>query len=308
MYLALKKILVVIIVCCAFTKTNAQQTISTENRLKLAAYQDTLSLISEETFTAVDDISRAEKNTQFVKKFIAALKTPGSFNYDFDSLKRISILKSPDNAFRIITWFTPTNEGTYRYYGTIQMPTTNGSLKLIPLTDGTKTITDANAITTNKNWLGARYYELLPVIVNGRQPYYLLLGWKGNDQKTTKKVIDVLSFEKDEAIFGKNIFETAKNSTLKNRVIFEYAKLNTMTLTVDKKVNMIVFDHLVPYDPKMVGKFEFYASDSTFDGYKLAYGKLSISENVELKNEASANDEFYGRPVKASVVNSRQNR
>lgn len=307
MYLALKKILVVIIVCCAFTKTNAQQTISTENRLKLAAYQDTLSLISEETFTAVDDSSLAEKNTQFVKKFIAALKTPGSFNYDFDSLKRISILKSPDNAFRIITWFTPTHEGSYRYYGTIQMPTTNGSLKLIPLTDGTKIITDQNAITTQKNWLGARYYELLPVIVNGKQPYYLLLGWKGNDQKTTKKVIDVLSFEKDEAIFGKNIFETAKNSALKNRVVFEYAKLNTMTLTVDKKVNMIVFDHLVPYDPKMVGKFEFYASDSTFDGYKITYGKLSIIENVELKNEASATDEFYGRPVKASVVNSRQN-
>jgi len=307
MYLTFKKILVFIIVCCACSKTNAQQTITPENKLKLAAYQDTLSIISEETFNATDDISRAEKNTQFVKKFITALKTPGSFNYDFDSLRRISILKSPDNAFRIITWFTPTNEGTYRFYGTIQMPTTNGSLKLIPLTDGTKTITDVNAITTNKNWLGARYYELLPVIVNGKQPYYLLLGWKGNDQKTTKKVIDVLSFEKDEAIFGKNIFETAKNSPLKNRMLFEYAKLNTMTLTVDKKVNMIVFDHLVPYDPKMVGKFEFYASDSTFDGYKLTYGKLSLLENVELKNEASANDEFYGRPVKASTVNSRQN-
>lgn len=307
MYLTLKKILLFIIVCCAWGKTHAQQTITPENRLKLAAYQDTLSTISEETFNATDDISRAEKNTQFVKKFITALKTPGSFSYDFDSLKRISILKSPDNAFRIITWFTPTNEGTYRYYGTIQMPTINGSLKLIPLTDGTKTITDANAITTNKNWLGARYYELLPIIVNGKQPYYLLLGWKGNDQKTTKKVIDVLSFEKDEAIFGKNIFETVKNSPLKNRVLFEYAKLNTMTLTIDKKVNMIVFDHLVPYVPKMVGKFEFYASDSTFDGYKLNYGKLSLLENVELKNEASANDEFYGRPIKASTVNSRQN-
>ncbi len=301
------KLLLLLIICCACTKLNAQQTTTLNNNPQLTAYQDSLLLLSEETFNAKDNLSRFEKNAQFVKKLVTALKVNGSFNYGFDSLKRISVLKSPDNSFRIITWFIPTDEGSYRYYGTIQMATPNGSLKLFPLTDNTSNLTDVNAVTDAKNWLGARYYEVLPVIVNGKQPYFILLGWKGNNHKTTKKVIEVLSFEKGEPVFGKNIFETAKNIPLKNRVVFEYNKLNAMTLTFDKKVNMIVFDHLVPYDPKMVGNFEFYASDLSFDGYKLVYGKLSLSENVQLKNDASVNDEMYGRPVKASTVITNQN-
>lgn len=297
------KLFFILMVCCAFSKLNAQQTIQPDYRAKLNAYQDSLLVLSDETFNAANNVSRLEKNAQFVKQLVNALKINGSFDYDFDSLKRISVIKSPDRSFRLLTWFIPTDEGTYRYYGTIQMATSNGSLKLFPLTDYTSNLSDVNAITSNKNWFGARYYEILPITANGKAPYYLLLGWKGNDQKTSKKVIDVLSFENAEVQFGKNIFETVKGKPLKNRVIFEYNKLNSMTLTFNKEVNMIVFDHLVPYDPKMVGNFEFYASDLSFDGYKLNYGKLSLSENIPLKNGPSANDEFYGRPVKASTVN-----
>jgi hypothetical protein len=287
---------------CMFSKLYAQHTFNVNNKPKFDTYQDSLLVLSEETFASKDNLTRFEKNAAFVKKLVTALKINGSFNYGFDSLKRISILKSPDNSFRIITWFVPTDEGTYRYYGAIQMGTVNGSLKLFPLTDGTSNLTDLNAITSEKNWLGARYYQMIPIIVNGKQPYWIFLGWKGNDQKTTKKVIEVLSFEKGEPIFGKNIFQTVKNGELKNRVVFEYNKLNSMTLTVDNNVNMIVFDHLAPYDPKMVGNFEYYGADASFDGYKLAWGKLTLVEDIELKNEPSANDEFYGKPVKASMV------
>ena len=286
---------------CAFTKLNAQHTFNLDNRPQLDTLQDSLVILSEETFASIDDTERLEKNTLFVKKLISALKINNSFNFGFDSLKRISILKSPDNTFRIITWFLPNNDGTYRYYGTIQMGTQNGSLKLLPLTDNPNYV-DGNALTSNKNWIGARYYEMIPVLVNGKQPYYILLGWKGNNQKTTKKVIEVLSFDKGEPVFGKNIFETQKNAALKNRVLFEYNRQNTMTLKVDKNVNMIVFDHLAPYDPKMVGNFEYYGSDLSFDGYRLTWGKLALVEDVELKNDPSPNDDFYGKPVKASTI------
>ncbi|HTM98861.1 MAG TPA: hypothetical protein VL088_08975 [Pedobacter sp.] len=293
--------LLVVIVCCAF-KADAQHTYNLNNTPQLNKYQDSLLILSEETFAAQEDFSRLEKNAAFIKKFITTLKITGSFNYGFDSLKRISILKATDNSFRIITWFIPLNDGTYRYYGTIQMATNDGALKLFPLNDATNTISDPNALTTHKNWLGARYYEIVPVVVNGKQPYYILLGWKGNTSKTSKKVIEVLSFDKNEPVFGRNIFETEKNKPLRNRVIFEYSKKNAMTLIWDKKVNMIVFDHLVPYEPNMIGKFEFYGSDLTFDAYKIAWGKLSISENVALKNEATLNEDLYRAPKKASEV------
>jgi len=296
--------LLIVILCCVFN-SNAQHTYNVNNTPQLNKYQDSLLILSEETFAAKEDALRFEKNSAFVKKFISALKINGSFNYGFDSLKRISVLKASDNSFRIITWFIPLNDGSYRYYGTIQMATTNGSLKLFPLNDATSSLDDPNAITDNKNWFGARYYEIVPIVINGKPPYFILLGWKGNNQKTSKKVIEVLSFDKNLPVFGKNIFETSKNSALKNRVIFEYSKQNAMTLIWDKKVNMIVFDHLAPYEPKMAGNFEFYGSDLSFDAYKVTWGKLSLSENVPLKNEATANEELYRAPKKASQVVNR---
>ncbi|RZK60509.1 MAG: hypothetical protein EOO91_01050 [Pedobacter sp.] len=307
MFKPFKFYLFLFVLCCSLNKLSAQHTYNISNTPRLNKIQDSLVILSEETFAAKTNLERVEKNAQFVKKFISALKVNGSFNFGFDSLKRISILKSPDNSFRIITWFVPTEEGTYRYYGTIQMGTSDGSLKLFPLTDGSDKLTDANSLTSNKNWFGTRYYEMIPVMVNGKQPYWIFLGWKGNNATTNKKVIEVLSFEKGEPVFGKNIFEVAKNQPLKNRVVFEYNKANTMTLTVENKVNMIVFDHLAPYDPKMAGKFEFYVGDGSFDGYKLNWGKLSLSENLELKNDPSPNDDFYGKPVKASTIITKTN-
>ncbi len=296
-----QSVLIIVIMCCVF-KLNAQHTYNVNNVPLLNKYQDSLLTLSEETFAAADDLLRLEKNAQFVKKFVSALKINGSFNYGFDSLKRISVLKAPDNSFRIVTWFVPLTDGTYRYYGTIQMATPNGSLKLFPLSDASASLTDPYSLTNHKNWLGARYYEMIPIVINGKQPYFILLGWKGNNQKTSKKVIEVISFDKNEPVFGKNIFETAKNTALKNRVIFEYNKQNAMTLAWDKKVNMIVFDHLVPYEPTMVGNFEFYGSDLSFDAYKINWGKLSLLENVELRNDATLNEDFYQTPKKASQV------
>lgn len=293
--------LLIVIVCCAF-QSNAQHTYNVNNTPQLNKYQDSLQVLSEETFAAKDDAVRLEKNAAFVKKFVTALKINGSFNFGFDSLKRISILKASDNSFRIVTWFIPFNDGSYRYYGTIQMATSNGTLKLFPLNDGTTSLTDPNQLTDNKNWFGARYYEIVPMVVNGQQPYFILLGWKGNTLKTSKKVIEVLSFDKNLPVFGKPIFETAKNKPLQNRVVFEYSKANAMTLIWDKKVNMIVFDHLAPYEPQMAGKFEFYGSDLSFDAYKITWGKLSLLENVELRNDATLNDDFYKTPKKASQV------
>jgi hypothetical protein len=294
-------ILLLSIFICQVNLVNAQHSFQVNNKPKLDAYQDTLTTLSEEIFNAKEDLLRLEKNTQFVKKLVLALKINKSFDYGFDSLKHISILKSPDNAFRIITWFVPLSDGTFRYYGAIQMGTVNGTLKLHPLTDATATLANVNELTSNKNWYGSRYYEMIPVIVNGKQPYWIFLGWKGNNQKTTKKVIDVLSFDQGEPVFGKPIFPI-KDGETKNRIVFEYSKINAMTLTVDRKVNMIVFDHLAPYDPKMIGNYEYYGSDLSFDGYKLQWGKLPFVEDVELKNEPSPNDEFYGKPVKASMV------
>lgn len=285
-----------------FAKVHAQPSVGTANTEHFNELQDSLISISNSVQWAKEDMERIAHNTTFVKKLVSALKTPHSFLFDFKKLTNISILKAPNQSFRIITWSLPFNDGTYKFYGTIQMATTDGSLKLIPLNDDTNGFTDDNLITNHKKWYGARYYELIPITHPGKTPYYILLGWKGNTAKTTKKVVEVLSIDKNEAIFGKNIFETPKSTNIRNRIVFEYNKNNSMTLTLDRRINMIVFDHLAPYDPEMTGNFEYYGSDLSFDGYVIDYHRFRLKENILLKNAPSANDELYNEPTKASSL------
>ncbi|WP_025146740.1 hypothetical protein [Pedobacter jeongneungensis] len=264
---------------------------------KLAIFQDTLIKISANAVAAQNDAKKMEANSKFVKTLVEALKTPNSFSFPFDSLKNISVIKSPDQAFRILSWYIQQEDGTYRYYGAIQMNTKSGPLKLFPLIDQTENLNDPNVITNNQKWFGARYYEILPVTSGNRLPYYVLLGWKGNTQVTTKKVIEILSFDKENLVFGAPVFD-GKELKGKNRVIFEYAKSNAMTLKTDVKAGMIVFDHLASFDPEIKDRFEYYGSDGTFDGFKIIGGKLKLQEEVTLNNDPNASDELYADPKK----------
>ncbi|WP_316809430.1 hypothetical protein [Pedobacter agri] len=268
-----------------------------QSNQKLNVFQDTLIKISNAAMAENFDQKKLDLNGKFVKTLVEALKTPSSFSYPFDSLKNVSVIKSPDQSLRIISWYMQLENGTYRYYGAIQMNTNSGPLKLFPLIDQTENIKDPNAIDDNQKWFGARYYEIIPVVSGTRLPYYVLLGWKGNNQTTTKKVIEILTFNKDKATFGAPVFD-GKNIKDKNRFIFEYAKSNAMFLKSDRKAGMIVFDHLAPFDSEMVGKFEYYGSDGTFDGFKVIGGKLKFQEGLELNNDPNAMDELYADPKK----------
>lgn len=300
MHRALKPFLLLLIACCALTPVVAQHSFTLTNIPALQRAQDSLIRISEETSNATTNTERFANNAQFIKTLVNALKVTSSFNHNFDSLKRISIIKSPDKSFRIFSWYLPVDDGSYRFFGAIQMATKDGKLKLFPLIDGTEQLKDLNAVTSNKNWYGANYYEVVPVAAAGKPTYYVLIGWKGNNAKTSKKVIDILSFENGEPTFGKRVFDH-KGLTDRNRIIFEYNKLNSMTLTMDKSVNMIVYDHLVPFNPEMAGNFEFYASDLSFDAYKITGGKLKLVENVELKNPPGSQDDLYIDPMDKKI-------
>lgn len=267
------------------------------NTQKLNTYQDSLIKISNSANTEPLDAKKLDLNGKFVKTLVEALKTPNSFSYHFDSLKNVSVIKSPDQAFRILSWYLQLENGNYRYYGTIQMNTNSGPLKLFPLIDQTENVSDSNSITDNQKWIGARYYEIIPVTSGNRLPYYILLGWKGNNQTTTKKVIEILSFNQDKVSFGAPVFD-GKSLKDKNRYWFEYAKSNAMFLKTDRKEGMIVFDHLAPFDSEMTGKFEYYGSDGTFDGFKVIGGKLKLIEGLELNNDPSMTDELYADPKK----------
>lgn len=268
-----------------------------KDRKQLAIYEDSLRAVSHKIFNDENELERYNNNYKFIKTLVSALKTPQSFNYRFDSLKTISILNSPDSRFKIFTWHVMNNDGSYRFYGTIQMNSPSGELKMYPLVDHTEQIQKpADTVTSNEKWYGAQYYKIIPVTYNVRTPYYILLGWKGNNVKTTKKVIEVLHFKDGKAFFGMPVFDGDKERVAAKRVIFEYTRQASMMLNYDQKAGTIVFDHLAPPDPKLKGRYELYGPDMSYDGFKLVNGRLRFVEDLILKNPASENDSNFNDP------------
>lgn len=282
-----------------FGSVEAQHSDGNKNKQIITDLQDSLQVLSYKMINDSIEPERYNANYKLIKTLVNALKTPNSFNYSFDSLKTISIQTSPDRLFRIFSWHVMNNDGSYRYYGTIQMNNPDGKLQMFPLVDYTpliKNVTDT--ITTNDKWYGAQYYRIISVLNNVKTPYYVLLGWKGNTVNSTKKVIEILYFKDGKAYFGMPVFDGDKEQPLKKRTVFEYDRRASMVLNFEPSNNTVVFDHLAPPDPKLKGKFELYGPDLSYDGYRLVNGRWKFVQDLELKNSPSDQDDNFNDPKK----------
>jgi hypothetical protein len=297
----MKKTLILWIIVAAIPfAAAAQHSDESDNIKKLNLYQDTLKQLGKKFINDDTEMERMNANIQFIKTLVRALKVPHSFNYNFDSLKTIKIMNSPDNRFRLLTWNVSYDDGSYRFYGTIQI-NTGEKLQMYPLTDYSPLIKSAeDTVTDNAKWFGAEYYQIVPVYTN-QNPYYVLLGWKGNTIKSTKKVIEVLSFNKDgKPVFGMPVFDG--NGRTRSRIVFEYVRQASMLLKYEEGQHLIVFDNLVPPDKKQQGNFTLYGPDLSYDGYRFKDGRWQYVDNVDMKNTASSHDADYIDPKKQAEI------
>lgn len=243
-------------------------------------YQDSLSRLGYKIYNEAGESERLSANFEFVRTLVQSLKTKNSFDFPFDSLKMISILKSPDEKFRVFSWHVPLSDGSFLYYGSIQFKTSDGELKLVPLLDKTFEIPDPErTITSNQDWYGAQYYEIIPY-----NSQYILLGWKGHTPEIAQKVIEILKFDdQQQVILGDNIWE-GKELSDNTRMIFSYSNMVSMHLSYRTESHKIVFDNLAPSDPQHDGDFKFYGPDFTFNSLKLVDGKLRLIENINFED------------------------
>ena len=277
------------------------------NKNSFSIYEDTLRVLGKAITNDTIEDNRVKANYSFIKTLVSSLKQKGSFAYPFDSLTNtVSIQKSEDNKFRIFTWFVMSDDGSFRFYGALQMNNPD-KLELYPFTDNfSKMETPEDSTLTPGKWYGAVYYSIIPV--NGTKdikPYYTLLGWKGTSHKSTKKVIDVLYFDKGKPVFGLPVFfdkEKEKDGKIKKRVVFSYTSEVSMLLRYEKEKGYIVFDHLVPPNEKLRNMPSLYGPDLTYDAYKFKNGRWYLQDNVDLKNLPNGNEEDFVNPK--SVIRS----
>jgi hypothetical protein len=273
-----------IIILSVFIKTNAQSyaqnLVQKEDSLKYHGNIIVNGEFAEQRFRA---------DSHFTRILVRALQIPYSFYHSFDSLITISRLYSPDSSFRIFTWQLSKDENTFRRHGAIQMNTKDGSLKLYPLIDRSSLIINqADTITNNEWWIGAIYYKILLHKIVDRN-YYTLLGYDENNRLSTRKIIEILSFDAmNRPVFGSNIFDFSKDKAQKtpqSRYWIEYKKDAQASIKFDQELDLLIYDHLIS-ETNEVDRKETYVPDGDYEAFKWTNGKwLHIEKPFDYKLE-----------------------
>ena len=281
--------------------------------------QDSLKKFAFEIVNGKDAAVRFRSDSNFTRILVRSLLLKNSFRFQFDSLKTISRIYSPDSLFRIFTWQVVRDDDYCRQRGFIQMKTNDGTLKFIPLRDVSEfTEADTDTIANAGGWIGAVYYRIIQKEFQNKQ-YYTLLGYDENNSKTTKKWMDVMWFdEKNMPMFGMPAaFSYAKDTVSRpdvNRFLLEYKKDARARVQFDEELDMILLDHLVSesnepnkkstlipdgdYEGFQWKNGQWLHVDKVFD-YKLKDGEAPIPEALDFNKREKITDPVP--PVKVTV-------
>ena len=270
----MKKIFV-LLVFCSFCSWVTAQHISAADKKILKAKEDSIKEVSVKLIQGINPADRFIADSILTRRLVKALVIKNSFYYPFDSLKTISVLYPPDSTFRIFTWQMMINENVVRQHGAIQMRTYDGSLKLYPLIDKSEVTTNVlDTIGNNIGWIGAIYYKIIQKR-SSNQNYYTLLGYDENNIRSTKKVIEVLSFPNDEPVFGGRYFSYEDDRDFKtstSRYIMEFKKDAGPRLNYDADLDIIIVEHLVSESNEPNKKWT-YVGDGDYEGFRWRNGK-----------------------------------
>lgn len=249
------------------------------------------SMVIETSYSRRDSL-----NSIFYDMLRRILEVQTSFTYPFDSI-RVGKLKSPDGKFRIFTWNIPQPGGYQKYFGLLQVKKADGNMALIELVDGRKSITDAkNEKLSAERWMAALYYQLVQFSTpNGNA--YVLLGYDFNNLFTSKKIIDVLTFDNQGTpTFGSPVFNVDGKYRL-SRIVFEFNARVNMVLRYNDDSKTIVFDHLSPSSYEFAGDFQYYGPDGSFDGFKLEGSEWVYVRDLDLRNPRRSKPKPVNVPV-----------
>ena len=224
----------------------AQKPSASETRM-LVQKEDSLKKLAKNLIIDSLTAGRMRNDSLFVRTLVRSLQIKNSFYYPFDSVQGISKLYAPDSSFRIFSWSISYDDFYSRQRAAIQFKTSDGSLKLVPLRDYSEfTDKPTDSLRNKDNWIGAVYYNIIKTQYAGKN-YYTLFGFDDNNVRSTRKWIDVLSFdEKNTPVFGGN-FSFEKDSIKRapqKRFFIEYKKEASALLNYDTDLNMILVDHL----------------------------------------------------------------
>lgn len=227
---------------------------------------------------------REQANTHFFNEFHETLLIEGSEHYPYDSLEWVSKLIPPDSSFRIFSWQLMINPDEHRYFGIIQILGESNDPKLIVLNDNRPFVNAAEyADYDGESWYGALYYGLHAFTSTDSAKKYLLLGYNANDGVTNYKIADILTFGDGGAKFDSPVFisvDEEGREDAKQRILLKYSDYSNVRLRYDDQLEMLIYDHIIPYAAPGNPESTILVADGSFEAYRLTEGRWIHIEKV----------------------------
>ncbi len=219
-------------------------------------------------------------NKQFKKLIDQTLHEPTVFDITFTKLRTLGVIDSPDKLVRIVNWNVEQDDGSQKYFAYVlhRNSLKDTKPKVIELIDKSFLLTAKPEETLEADmWYGALYYQIIPV-EKASKTYYTVLGWDGGTRMSNTKLIDVISFSGNSLKLGYPLFKSG--GTTMKRVFYEHSERSVMSLRYEPEYKRIIFDHLMPETPTMVGFYEFYVPDMSYDAFILDNNRWVLKEDV----------------------------
>ncbi|TLX76529.1 hypothetical protein E9993_06475 [Labilibacter sediminis] len=241
----------------------------------ISLFEEILSYKTAEERIAINDSIKNRLNLLW--------SNPELFEDKFEGLKRVSTLISEDKKVKICTWNIELPDATNVFFGAVIVKNKGGEVEVSLLKDNTKGVrSPKKSMLSPKKWYGAIYYDIISV-KEKTSTYYMLLGYKPNNEMTRMKVVDAMVLlNNTQPRFGKSVFQSDR--IVDKRLVFEYAASTNMMLRYDRVSETIVMDHLAPPNNTYKGNYRFYGPDFSYDAYIYTKGKWVLNKDVDLRN------------------------
>ena len=312
----MKKIIALLVFVAIMCGTRAQ------DKDVMNKYEGQLQQLFEQVQNAPTDNERYLANEQAVQLLNEALSEENSNKWNWKFSNYVSVLRSPDKMFTIITWPVVKDNGEYECFGFVQSKGEDAdgdeTWNVYALHDmSDEIINREESVLDADHWLGSVYQEIIQTTYDGKT-YYTLLGWNGYSMLTQRKVIEpiVINAHNGKPQFGQALFRRDKN---RRRIVLEYTKeamvnLNyeqqlsitrenvrvkkdgrtvTQQVTHETKEQMIIFDELEPQVAGMEGLFQYYVPSGREMAYVFVNGRWDLREDAQGRlTDKKLNKEF----------------
>lgn len=265
--------------------------------LSLKETEDSIAYYHSQIIKVPTDNERLELCAKMSKLFIASFEDNSVFDYPFDKIQFCKIISS-DKRVRLLNWNLPYTDGTHTYYCFVLIRNDKKDgfewVELKDLKNEPENL-EGQVLKSNK-WLGALYYEIIPMEKKNCKKY-TLLGWDGKDNLSTRKIIEVMNISGKNVRFGDDVFQQGDNIDRK-RIILEYSDEVSAALKYYPDKQTIVLDQLAPKSPVVEGIYSEYGPLGNYNMYQLNKGVWELHKDIDVSKFTTNEGRPYNDPSK----------